>query len=93
MTRSDPGPGCLDVAFSRPYPLGEAAALALEDYARALAGPAASAEAISAGEGMDLTGVHVCGAGPDAATLLRAELEGFARDLAARSGRGGLGWE
>jgi hypothetical protein len=90
----EPGPGCLDVDFSRAYALGDAAELALEDYARALAGTAATAEAISAeGEGGRVSGVHVCRAAPAAAAALHAELEDFARELALRSGGGGLGWE
>jgi hypothetical protein len=92
MSRLDPGQGCLDFAFSRGYALGEGAELALEDYARVLAG-AGSAETISAGEEGPVRGVHVCGAGPGAEASLREELEEFARGLAARSGRTGLGWE
>jgi hypothetical protein len=89
----DPGAGCHDVGFARAYALGDAAELALEDYARALAGPAAAAEAIPApGEGR-VCGVHVCGASTGAGEALRAELEEFARDLAVRDGGGGLGWE
>jgi hypothetical protein len=94
MSRTDPGRGCLDVGFTRAYALGDAAELALEDYARALAGTGSAAEAIPAagGEGR-VGGVHLCGAAPATASALRAEIEGFARDLAQRSGRGGLGWE
>jgi len=93
MSRTDPGQGCLDFTFSRSYALSEAAEVALEDYARALAGSRA-AETIAAGAGEGaVDGVHLCGAGKDAAALLQAELEEFARELWERSGRTGLGWE
>lgn len=94
MSRMDPERGCFDVGFSRAYALGESAELALEDYARALAGSGSLAQAIEApgGDGR-VSGIHVCGADPGSAAALRAEMEEFARDLALRSGRGGLGWE
>ena len=91
MTLQDPRQGCLDFAFSRSYALGEGAELALEDYARALAG-ARAAETI-ADEAGAVRGVHLCEAQGGAEALLRGELEDFARDLGARSGRSGLGWE
>ncbi len=93
MSRLDPGPGCLDFAFSRSYALSDAAEVALEDYARALAG--ALAAETTPGDSVDgpVSGVHLCGAAPEAAPLLQGELEEFAHDLAARSGRAGLGWE
>lgn len=91
MSRLDPGQGCFDFAFSRPYALGDGAELALEDYARALAG-ARAAESIAEDAG-PVRGVHLCGAEKGAEALLRGELEDFARDLLARSGNTGLGWE
>lgn len=90
MSRRDPGRDCFDFAFSRPYALSEGAELALEDYARALAG-ARSAETI-AEEAGPVRGVHVCGV-PDGGAAHLRELEDFARDLSARSGNTGLGWE
>ena len=89
MSRQDPRQGCLDIAFTRAYALGEGAELALEDYARALAG-ARAAETIG-GEPAAVRGVHLCGAERGAEAL--GELEDFARDLAARPHRAGLGWE
>jgi hypothetical protein len=91
MSASDPRQGCLDFAFSRAYALGEEAEMALEDYARALAG-ARAAETI-AEEAGTVRGVHLCGAGAEAEAALGAELEEFARGLLARSGSAGLGWE
>jgi hypothetical protein len=93
MSRMDPGPGCLDFAFAHSYALSDAAEGALEDYARALAG--ARAAETTAGDSADgpVSGVHLCGAAPGAAPVLQGELEAFARELAARSGRTGLGWE
>ena len=91
MSRQDPRQGCLDFAFSRPYALSDGAEVALEDYARALAGSRA-AETIAEDAG-PVRGVHLCGAQSGAEALLRGELEDFARDLSARSGSAGLGWE
>ena len=91
MSRQDPRQGCLDFAFSRSYALSEGAEVALEDYARALAG-AGAADTIAEETG-EVRGVHLCGAQGGAEALLRGELEDFARDLGARSGRAGLGWE
>jgi hypothetical protein len=88
VSLSAPGPGCHDLRFAQPYPLGDAAEVALEDYARAV-WRARAAEAVRDSEGV--RGVHVCGAhGPTPAA--RADVEAFARDLWARSGEGGLGW-
>ena len=91
MSLRDPGQGCFDFAFSRAYTLGDGAEVALEDYARALAGSRA-AEAIE-GEAGGVRGVHLCGAAAGAEAALRVELEDFARGLLARSGSAGLGWE
>jgi hypothetical protein len=93
MSRTDPGKGCLDFAFAGVYTLGEGAEVALEDYARALAG-ARTAETIPA-EGSEgrVRGVHLCDAAAGAEALLGGELEDFARDLAARAGPARLGWE
>jgi hypothetical protein len=91
MSRQDPRQGCLDFAFSRSYALSDGAEVALEDYARALAASRA-AETIAEDTGA-VRGVHLCGAQSGAEALLRGELEDFARDLSARSGNAGLGWE
>jgi hypothetical protein len=92
MSRTNPGQGCLDLAFSRSYALTDSAEAALEDYARVLAGSQV-AETVSAPGGQGaVSGLHLCGAAGDARAAL-SELEEFARDLCARAGRGGLGWE
>lgn len=93
MSRMDPREGCLDFAFSRSYALTDSAQAALEDYARALA-RAEDAEALTpAGPQGAVSGIHLCGAAADARGALDSELEEFARELCARAGRGGLGWE
>ena len=85
MSRLAPRPECREVAFREPRPLAEAVRPALEDYARARTG-ASEAELLE--DQGAVTGVHLCGAlpGPDAV----ADLESFARDLAAAAPS--LGW-
>ena len=91
MSRGQPGPACRDLSFREPCLLSETAEVALEDYARALL-RGEQAEAIHDGQDpARVGGVHVCGlaAPPDPALL--ADLEAFARELAAAGGEG-LGW-
>lgn len=87
MGRTRPGPECRELHFARSEALSDGAEVALEDYARALAG-AQEAEAIPDAEDR-VAGVHLCRAGalPD---TLAADVEDFARDLARREemGRG-----
>jgi hypothetical protein len=94
MSRALPAPGCLEIAFGRTYVLGDAAEVALEDYARALAaGRAAEAVADAAPEG-GIKGVHVCEAAPPGPLEdVKADIEGFARELAAHGAGASLGWE
>jgi len=91
MTRTDPRPGCHDVVFQDALVLGDPAEVALEDYAAALT-RSPRAEAYR-GEGTaGVAGVHLCGAPAPPAAAARADIEAFARDLAARGGAAGLGW-
>jgi hypothetical protein len=94
MSRALPAPGCLDLDFGRGYALGDAAEVALEDYARALAAGRAAETVPDPADPAAVRGVHVCGAAPPTPVEdVRADLEGFARDLSARAGGATLGWE
>jgi hypothetical protein len=94
MSRTEPVPGCLDLTFARGYSLSDAAEVALEDYARALAAGGSAETLPDAGDPAAVSGVHVCAAAPPSPVEeVRADLEGFARELAARGGNGSLGWE
>lgn len=87
-----PRPDCREVPFDSPYTIGEAGEVALEDYARALT-RASGAEAVrSAGEPAPIAGVHVCGVRQELDRHVIVDIEDFARELAASSGGGGLGW-
>ena len=91
MTRTRPEAGCHDLAFHDEHAVDEAGELALEDYARAV-GRASAAEVIRvAAEGSRVTGVHLCAVGAPLTPAVLADIEGFARALAA-GGTGGLGW-
>ena len=92
MSRDRPEPDCRNLPFRRRYALPDPAEVALEDYARALT-RCRTAELLRAEEDPSaVAGVHVCGlqAPPGEAAL--ADLEDFARDMAARASEGGLGW-
>lgn len=92
MSRAQPRPDCREIVFGSPYTIGEPGEVALEDYARALA-RANGAEAFrSAGEPARIAGVHVCGVGRELDRQVVVDIEDFARELAASSGSGGLGW-
>jgi hypothetical protein len=81
----------VELAFSRPYHLGPAAEVALEDYARVLA-RAAMAEVLEApGEPGGLRGVRLLRPAVDPDQAVRDDVEAFARELAAPAGEG-LGW-
>jgi hypothetical protein len=91
MPHTRPESGCYEIGFATAYPLGEAAEVALEDYARALT-KAHAAEAIRAGDDpATVRGVHVCGLGMALTPALLRDLEDFARSLTMGTG-GGLGW-
>jgi hypothetical protein len=88
MSRARPEPGCTVVSFAQPYPMDDAAEVALEDYARVLA-RARAAEAVRAEDAV--SGVHLCGAPAPPSSSVLADLEGFARSLSGGPS-GGLGW-
>jgi len=88
LSREQPGPDCVEIAFGGLYAVPPGGEVALEDYARALAG-AKAAVAIAAADGR-LRGVHLCKSGSPAAAV-REDVEAFARELAGRPGDG-LGW-
>jgi hypothetical protein len=94
MSRALPEPGCLDLDLGRGFALGDSAEVALEDYARALAAGRAAETVPDPADPAVVRGVHVCGAAPPAPVEdLRADLEGFARELSARGAGTSLGWE
>jgi hypothetical protein len=91
VTRTRPEAGCRDLAFLDGYAVDEAGELALEDYAREV-GRAGAAEVIRvAAERSNVTGVHLCAVRAPLTEEALADIEGFARALAA-GGVGGLGW-
>jgi len=91
MTREAPAPRCVDIGFSRPYPLAPAAEVALEDYARVVAGASAAEAVVSEADPGGLRGVHLCDPAtrPDAA--VRDDIEAFARELSLPASDR-LGW-
>jgi len=91
MSRHVRRAGCHNLELGAVRRLADGAAVALEDYARALT-RAARVEAIPGGAGSGISGVHVCGAAQPPAEELRRDLEAFARDLAGEREGGGLGW-
>jgi hypothetical protein len=92
VTRARPSAGCRDLAFPAPYAVDEAGEVALEDYARALT-RAGAAEAVRAGDNPSaVVGLHLCGLGAEPTAVVLHDIEDFARDLAAGTGTGGLGW-
>ncbi len=91
MSLREPQPSCALLTFREGLWLDEAAEMALEDYARALAHGQA-AEAVREGEPPGLvTGVHLCGLGVSPAQGVRDDLQAFARGLTPPRA-GGLGW-
>jgi len=90
--RARPVAGCRDLAFRAGYAVDDPGEVALEDYAREVT-RARDVEAVRREDDPGLvTGLHFCGLDAEPAPALRADIEDFARDLAARSGGGGLGW-
>jgi hypothetical protein len=91
VTRTRPEAGCQDLVFRRGYAVAEGGEVALEDYARTV-GRAGAAELVrAAGETGMVTGLHLCAAAAPLGAAARADIEDFARALAA-GGAGGLGW-
>lgn len=82
-----------ELPFRGAYPLGEAAELALEDYARALGG-CEDARALRADDDPGMVrGLRLVGLRGTLTPGLMSDLEDFARDMAQRRGAGaGLGW-
>jgi hypothetical protein len=78
------------VRFGAAYALEGAAEVALEDYARVLT-RAESAEALRA-EPDGVGSVRVLAPQAELTPQVCADIEAFARDLAGREGKGGLGW-
>jgi len=79
--------------FRAAYPLGEAAELALEDYARALGG-CDEAEVLRAADDPGMVkGLRLVGLRGTLTPALLSDLEDFACEMAQRRGTGaGLGW-
>lgn len=82
-----------ELPFRAAYPLGEAAELALEDYARALGG-CEEAFALRADDDPGMVrGLRLVGLRETVTAGLLSDLEDFARDMALRRATGaGLGW-
>ena len=82
-----------ELTFAEGLPLGDAAEVALEDYARVLTA-AAGAEAVrSQGDSSSkVTGVRLLGKTGRPSPQARRDIEDFARGLAAQDGGSGLGW-
>jgi hypothetical protein len=92
MSRTRPVSGCHELAFGTGYAVDDPGEVALEDYAREVT-RAREVEAVRMEhDPRRVCGVHLCGLDAEPTTALRADVEDFARDLAARSGGGGLGW-
>jgi hypothetical protein len=92
MSRGRPVAGCHDFAFRSGYAVDDSGEVALEDYAREVT-RARDVEAVRPdGDPGRVTGLHFCGLDALPEPALRADVEDFARDLAARAGGGGLGW-
>jgi len=92
MSRTRPIPGCHDLTFASAYAVDDPGEVALEDYAREVT-RAREVEAVRPeGDPGHVRGVHLCGLDAAPVPALRADIEDFARDLAGRSGGGGLGW-
>jgi hypothetical protein len=80
------------MALATARELDDAAEVALEDYARALARAAAAEAYRDARDTARVAGVHVCRAASAPEPGALADLDAFARELASRSEGGGLGW-
>lgn len=91
MTCTRPEGSCRDLAFRAGYAVDEAAELALEDYAREVGGAGAAEVIRVAAERSSVAGVHLCAVTAPLTDAALADIEGFARALAA-GGVAGLGW-
>ncbi|PYQ10699.1 MAG: hypothetical protein DMF80_23530 [Acidobacteria bacterium] len=92
MSRTRPVSGCRELAFHDGYVVDDSGEVALEDYAREMTRAREVEVVRTGGERGPVTGVHLCGLDAEPAAAVRADVEDFARELATRSGGGGLGW-
>jgi hypothetical protein len=90
VSHERPVPGCWELPLGDGLALPPGAQVALEDYARALAG-AAQAAVVPAEEASRVRAVHLCGTAAPPAASVREDVAAFARELAGREGDG-LGW-
>jgi hypothetical protein len=81
-----------EVRFPIPYAIDAPGEVALEDYARVLARAEAAQVLREEGGGERVAGVRLASPRSALTPALRTDVEDFARDLAQRSGGGGLGW-
>lgn len=89
MSRTQHANDCYELTFGAPCAMGEAAEVALEDYAREMT-RAGAAEAVRAADDR-IQGLHLCRLpGPVTAAASR-DVEDFARSLVTAES-GGLGW-
>lgn len=91
MTRTRPETGCQDIVFREACAVDEAGEAALEDYAREVGGAGAAEVIRIAADRASVTGVHLCAVRAPLTEAALADIEAFARALAA-GGAGGLGW-
>ena len=91
MTRAHGEGRCQDLLFQDGYGVDEAGEVALEDYARTVAGAGAAEVIRGEGKGSGVRGVHLCALRTPLTAVVRADVEGFARSLAADRPHG-LGW-
>lgn len=88
MSRTQPAPDCHELVFDDAHVMGEAAEVALEDYAREMA-RAGAAEAVRGPDGR-VSAVHLCRLSEPVTTSASRDVEAFARSLVTPGG--GLGW-
>jgi hypothetical protein len=92
LSRDHPEPDCLDLPFRGRYSLPDPSEVALEDYARALTRCRTVELLRDEGNASVTAGLHVCGLPAVPGPTALADLEDFARDMAARASEAGLGW-
>jgi hypothetical protein len=90
LARHAPADPCA-LTFAEGLSLGEAAEVALEDYARVVSA-APGAEVVKDEAEERVTGVRLLGPGERPSPEACRDIEDFARGLAAEHGGWGLGW-
>jgi hypothetical protein len=80
------------VSFERPVALDDAEEVALEDYARVVARAREAKAVRGPGPTGPVTAVRLGAVSGPPTPQMRTDIEDFARDLAERGGRTGLGW-